>query len=113
MGMTCEAVSLQESVLNPRSSLAEMGASVSGLNLNVSQLNALVRINRITLTKSPVQHVLTCEQGSKIKILLSESHSERDVLYAYVHGFYFRELMRASEDATWDLTEMVSTTLRK
>jgi len=41
--ITCKAVSEKESVLNPRSSVAEMGASVSALTLDVGQLNELVK----------------------------------------------------------------------
>lgn len=44
--MTCEAVSYQESVLNPRSSLAVMGASVSALTLNTGLLNDMVKVHQ-------------------------------------------------------------------
>jgi len=45
--ITCKAVSQQESVLSPRSSLAEMGASVSALKIDVSLLNDFVRVHQI------------------------------------------------------------------
>merc|ERR1712048_852312 len=112
--MTCEAVSYQESVLNPRSSLAVMGASVQGLSVETGMLNDLVKVHQQAETSAQVQHVLTYEQDSKsIKVLLSETHSERDVLYAYVHGFHFRELMRADDGSTLDIPDMASKALKQ
>jgi len=60
--ITCKAVSEQESVLNPRSSLAVMGASVTALTLEADLLNDLVKAHQKAETKYPVQHVLAYEQ---------------------------------------------------
>merc|ERR1711924_101940 len=51
--------------------------------------------------------------GGEIKILLSEIHSEKDVLYAYVHGYHFRFLMQKAIDfkVSQHLKSMVSASL--
>jgi len=95
--MTCEEVSYKESVLNPRSSLAVFGVSVSTLKMNVGKLNRFVEAQNMSRSKKPIQHILTCEPDETIKILLSETLTERDILYAYVHGFYFRKILRESK----------------
>jgi len=59
-----------------------------------------------------VKHVLTFDQD-KIKILLAENPSERDVLYAYVHGYFFRQLHRDSKNASPDLPDIASNALKR